>query len=215
MSTPVSYSPDVEIIDPDEDRIADELVETLLSISRKTHADMGHGLRSVHAKSHGLLTGHIEILPNEPDLAQGLFAKAADYPVIMRFSSTPGDVLPDSVSTPRGLAVKVLGLAGGATQDFVMVNGPTFQAPNGKTFLSSLKLLAATTDRAGGAKVTASAVLRATETVLEAAGGGSATVRALGGEPANHPLGEPISLSCPCVLANSSLGFRSCRCRRN
>jgi hypothetical protein len=34
---------------------------------------------------------------------QGLFAKPASYSAVMRFSSEPGDVLSDHISTPRGL----------------------------------------------------------------------------------------------------------------
>jgi hypothetical protein len=30
----------------------------------------------------------------------------------MRFSTSPGDLLPDSVSTPRGLALKIFGVTG-------------------------------------------------------------------------------------------------------
>jgi len=48
----------------------------------------------------------------------------------MRFSTLPGDVLDDSVSTPRGLAMKVIGVEGerlegsegDVTQDFVLIN---------------------------------------------------------------------------------------------
>ncbi|KAA0570483.1 hypothetical protein [Azospirillum sp. Sh1] len=94
---------------------------------------------------------------------------AESYPAILRLSTTPGDVLPDSVSTPRGLAVKVLGVSGHrmpgsedeATQDFVMANAPVFSAPDARQFLKTLKLLAATTDRAETAKKVLSAGLRA------------------------------------------------------
>jgi hypothetical protein len=123
----------------------------------------------------------------------------------MRFSTTPGDILPDSVSTPRGLAIKIVGVQGArlpdsendVTQDFVMVNGPAFQTSNAKAFLKSLKLLAATTDKAEGAKVAMSAVMRGTEKVIEAFGGKSGTIRGMGGEPASHPLGETYYTGVP------------------
>ncbi|ESQ78719.1 catalase family protein [Asticcacaulis sp. YBE204] len=208
MSAPVPYSADLEQIEDDEAEVARDLVDTLLKISKKTHEDSGHGWRSVHAKSHALVTGKLEVPGNAPDLAQGLFAQPATYDVVLRFSTTPGDVLPDSVSTPRGLAIKVLGLDGGATQDFVMVNGPTFQAPNAKAFLANLKLLAATTDKAEGAKVAASAVLRATEGALEAMGGKSTMLRALGGEPPHHPLGETYFAQVPIRYGDYVAKFR-------
>lgn len=138
----------------------------------------------------------LDDLPAE--LAQGLFAKAESYPAILRLSTTPGDILPDSVSTPRGLAVKVLGVSGErlpgsedeATQDFVMANAPAFSAPDARQFLSTLKLLAATTDRAETAKTVLSAGLRVAERVVEAFGGESATLKTLGGHPETHILGE-------------------------
>jgi hypothetical protein len=42
-------------------------------ISETTFKDGGHALRSVHAKSHALLRGRLEVLPDLPaTLAQGL-----------------------------------------------------------------------------------------------------------------------------------------------
>ena len=206
MSDPIIYSPELEHILDDEAQIASDLREAMLSISKKTDADGFHGLRSVHAKSHALLVGELEIdshLP--PFLAQGLFGHVKTYPVVMRFSTTPGDLLPDSVSTPRGLAIKIVGVEGerlpdtekDVTQDFVMINGPAFQTSNAKSFLNSLKLLAATTDKGEGAKVALSAVMRGTEKVIETLGGKSATIRGMGGEPASHPLGETYYTAVP------------------
>jgi hypothetical protein len=57
----------------------------------------------VHAKTHGILQGYLEVDAGLPhDLAEGLFAKPGRYPVLMRFSKIPGDILDDSVSTPLG-----------------------------------------------------------------------------------------------------------------
>ncbi|WP_159107365.1 hypothetical protein [Azospirillum sp. B506] len=44
--------------------------------------------------------------------AQGLFARAGNCPATLRLSTTPGDILPDNVSTPRGLVVKMPGVSG-------------------------------------------------------------------------------------------------------
>jgi hypothetical protein len=123
----------------------------------------------------------------------------------MRFSTIPGDLLDDKVSTPRGVAIKVIGVEGerledseGArTQDFVMVNGPRFSARDGKAFLRSLKLIVPTTDKAEGSKEVLSAVLRGTEKLIEAFGGKSGTLRALGGEPPNNILGETFWAQLP------------------
>jgi hypothetical protein len=206
MDQPIAFTPSVETREPDEDKTIGELVATLLKISKTTYQDGHHALRSVHAKSHAILTGTLSVLPSlPPELAQGIFASAADYPVILRLSSTPGDLLNDSVSTPRGLAVKIIGVPGerlpgsegDSTQDFVMINGPVFAAPNAKKFLGSLKLLAGTTDKAQQLKSVLSAALRGAEKVLESVGGQSGTLRSLGGEPANSPLGETYFTQVP------------------
>jgi len=44
-------------------------------------------------------------------VARGLFAEPRIYDVLLRFSTNPGDMLADNVSSPRGLALKVLGIS--------------------------------------------------------------------------------------------------------
>lgn len=203
---PVRYSPSIEKPEDDEAETDREMVATLRSISETTFADSGHALRSVHAKSHGVLHAELEVVDGlPPELAQGLFARAGRYPVVMRFSTTPGDILADSISVPRGLAVKVVGVEGDrlpgsendTTQDFVLVNGPAFGAPTVKKFLGNVKLLAKTTDKAEGLKKVFSAALRGLETVVEAVGGESATLKSLGGRPETHILGETFYSQAP------------------
>lgn len=203
---PVRYSPDVETPEADEAETNRQLTETLLKISETTWKDSGHAIRSVHAKAHGLLNAELVVahgLP--PELAQGLFARTGRYPVLMRFSTIPGDILDDSVSVPRGLAIKVVGVEGerlpgsegDTTQDFLMVNAPAFSASSAKGFLKTLKLLAGTTDKAEGLKKVLSAVLRGAESALEAVGGESGTLKALGGHPETHILGETFYSQAP------------------
>lgn len=207
---PVFYSDNLEKPGEDEQQVIAELVETMRGISEKTHADGSQALRSVHAKSHGLLRGEIEVLPDLPtELAQGVFAQARRYPVIVRLSTPPGDVLTDAITLPRGMAVKLEGVSGEQlpradetatgtdTQDFVMVNAPVFQAPDAKHFLASLKLLAKTTDRAEGLKKAASSVFRGVEKVVEAMGGESAKLKSMGGHAQTHPLGETFYTVVP------------------
>ncbi|GJE58913.1 catalase family protein [Methylobacterium trifolii] len=198
LAAPVRYSPDVEDVTPDEGETIAKLNDTFDTILETVAGNAGHAVRSVHAKAHGILEGVLRIdagLP--PELAQGLFAAPGEHRVYMRLSTNAGDILPDAVSLPRGLALKVLDVDGerlpdadGTTQNFIMVNGQVFQAPNAKKFLGSLKLLAGTTDRAEGLKVAASTVLRGVNTALQAVGIESTTVAALGGAPNVDPLGE-------------------------
>ena len=203
---PIPYSPALELPAEDEAGTIAELIDTLRMISETTLRDTGHASRSVHAKSHGLLHGEIEVLDTLPEaLRQGMFAKAATYPTILRLSTPPGDILTDSITTPRGMALKIIGLEGArlpgserdTTQDFVMVNAPAFQTPDAKSFLANLKLLAKTTDKAEVLKKGLSAVLRGTEKLLEAFGGESAKLKAMGGHAQTHPLGETFYTQVP------------------
>ncbi len=203
---PQRYSDDLETVEIDEPETARALAETMLSISHKTYRDGGHAIRGVHAKSHGLLEGEFRVLDGLPPvLAQGLFAKPASYKAFARLSTTPGDILHDSVSTPRGLALKVVGVDGprldpeddSASQDFLLVNGKQFNASSAKAFLLNLKALAATTDHADGLKEVASKVLRGIESVIEAVGSKSAAIISLGGHPETHILGESFFAQLP------------------
>ena len=206
MIQPIPYEPAFETPEDDEDQTAFDLQTTMRSISTKTYEDSGRALRSVHAKTHGLLLGELTVEAGLPDAyAHGLFARPGTYPVVMRLSTTPGDILGDDVSTPRGMALKVVGVSGArvdgsehdVTQDFVLVNGPVFASPTAKKFLGGAKVLAATTDKAPNLKRLFSAAARGAEHALEAVGGQSATIKALGGHPETHPLGETYFSQAP------------------
>ena len=196
---PVRYRPDVEQVQADEPGTVGQLNSAFDIILERTAEDGGHAVRSVHAKSHGVLDGELTIdagLP--PELAQGLFATPGTHKVVIRLSTNAGDILPDAISLPRGLAMKVLDVPGerlpgseGTAQDFIMINGKVFTAPTAEKFLGNLKMLAKTTDRLEGTKKAVSAALRGVRHVFEAVGTEvPAAVNALGGAPNAEPLGE-------------------------
>lgn len=193
------YDPADEEFEKDEAETTRELIETMRDIQQKVLDDSGHAERSVHAKSYGILEGEVKVFDDLlPMYAQGVFQPGATYPAVLRISAIPGDILPDEITAPRGLSLKLFGVEGArlegsegdATQDFVMVNGHHFQTPTAKAFLANLKLLEKTTDRIEGVKKAASVVNRALEQVLEAFGGESANLKGLGGAPMTHPLGD-------------------------
>ncbi|AJW95820.1 catalase family protein [Burkholderia gladioli] len=205
---PLPFDPMFERIPDDEADTARQLLAALEDIQATTSRDYAHAVRSVHAKSHGLLEGELTVdgeLP--PALAHGVFARRGSYPVTLRLSTNPGDVLDDAVSTPRGLALKIAEVDGErlpgseahTTQDFVMVNAPAFAAATPKAFVRSLAMLSKTTDRAPGGKKALSAVMRGAERAFEALGGESAMLRNLGGHPATHILGERFYTCAPCL----------------
>lgn len=208
---PVPYTPAVELPEDDEQVTTFDLKDTMHGISVKTFQDSGHAIRSVHAKTHGLLLGELTVIDGLPAAyAQGLFARPGSYPVVLRLSTTPGDILSDDVSTPRGMSIKVVGVQGprvadsedDLTQDFVLVNGPVFSAPNAKKFLGSARLLASTTDKVPNLKRAFSAVARGVETAIEAVGGESTTLKALGGHPETHPLGDTYYSQVPILYGD-------------
>ena len=208
---PVVYDPVYEVLEEDEAETQLALTNTLHGIAETTFKHSGHAMRSVHAKSHGLLIGELTVLNDLPPmLAQGIFAKPSTLPIVMRFSTPPGDLLNDNVSLPRGLAIKVVGVEGArllgaetaVTQDFVLANGPAFGAPKAKKFLASLKLLALTTDKAPGLKQALSSVLQGTEKLIEAVGGESPTIKSLGGHPETNLLGETYFSQAPILYGS-------------
>lgn len=205
MATPdtalqyVPYGDSVETKHADEDKTFSELAATMRHISEIVNDRARNAYRSVHAKSHCLLQAQLTVHPDlPPQFAQGLFQSGAQYPVIMRFSTNPGDVLPDSISSPRGLALKVIGVtnqemvpthSANATQDFVLVNGKVFGAPDAAAFLKIVKLLEQHVTDPQGLKQLVSTSTRVIENVLESVGRGSDTLKAFG-HPETQILGE-------------------------
>jgi len=196
---PVPYDPFYEAPEPDEAQTIQEIIDTMAEIQRKTFQAQKHAIRSVHAKGLALLKGEFQVYDNLSDyLTQGLFAKPGTYPIVARLSTQPGDVLPDSVSTPRGISFKVFGVAGehlpGAgepdTQDFILVNSPIFPQQL-KDFLSGLKRFDLLTNKAEGFKEGLSKTLRAVGEVVEkVTGSDTGVMPGMGGQLAVHPLGD-------------------------
>ncbi|MES2498069.1 MAG: catalase family protein [Pseudomonadota bacterium] len=203
---PIRYRADIEQIEDDEPEVIAQINEAFDVILERTAEDYGHAVRSVHAKSHGILKGEFEVMAGLPDeLAQGLFAKPGKHSAYLRMSTNAGDILPDAISLPRGIAIKVTDVDGerlpgaeGTTQDFVLVNGPVFQAKTADKFLGSLKMLAKTTDRLERTKTATSAVLRGVRRAFEAVGvDAPAAVTSLGGAPQVEPLGATYYSTTP------------------
>ncbi len=204
--SPVPFTPDVEVRADDEAETIQGLNEQFRLIQETTAKDYGTAVRGVHAKGHAILKGKLEVLSGiAPAVAQGLFAAPGSYDALLRFSTLPGDILDDSISVPRGLAIKLFGVPGDrlpgsendTTQDFILVNGPAFASPTPKAFLANLKMLAKTTDAGEGLKKGLSGVLQTVNAALETVGIQSPTIQTLGGAPNTHPLGETYYTQVP------------------
>lgn len=142
----ICYTDEVEVKQPEEDRLVRETLDSVARMGQKVFDKHRHAMRGAHAKGHGGLKGELTIYDNLPvPLAQGLFRESRTYPVMIRFSTAPGDIMPDGMSSFRGMAIKVIGVEGpkllkaepdALTQDFLMINRPVFPAGNVARYLN-------------------------------------------------------------------------------
>ncbi len=194
----VPYTDSVETVQPDEQKTFDDIAATMKDISHKIGDRQRHTTRTVHAKSHALVKAELTIKADLPEpLRQGLAAQPGSYGTILRFSTNPGDILSDHISSPRGLAMKIIGLEGArvpnhpgaVTQDFTMVNGKVFDTKDAAGFLKNIQLLDKNANAPEAVKQAVSTASRIGENVLETVGLQSSFLKGFG-EPANNPLGE-------------------------
>jgi len=90
--------------------------------------------RDAHAKGQGCVRATVKIDPSLPaDLKYGVFTGAHTYSAWIRMSNGAPIRNPDSMPDGRGMAIKLVGVAGAKlipdelhTQDFVMINFPVF-----------------------------------------------------------------------------------------
>jgi hypothetical protein len=204
MRRPIPYSDALESPAPDEAATFAAIIEAMTAQCARNADRHGCPHRPSHAKSHALLKGELHVLPGlPPELAQGLFAAPRSHPVLLRLANAPGEILADSVTTQRGMAIKVLDVPGGKlpgheadTQDFVLDNGPRFASADAAGFLRTLRALNASSPAPDAAKAAVSRIARAANAVLDAAGAGSAALDFLGHRP-RHPLADPYFTQAP------------------
>ena len=100
--------------------------------------------RDAHAKAHGCVKATFTVPElNNPILKQGVFSQPKQFQAWIRFSNGFDRPQNDNVKDARGMAIKVMGVGGKKllkaeqnemTQDFVMLNNPTFFLPNVKEY---------------------------------------------------------------------------------
>ena len=196
----VRYSPDIEVKQENEDEDVHEIRASFARGRVGAYEKHRHAVRDAHAKSHGILKGELQIYDNLPEeLRQGLFASAKSYPVIIRYSTSPGDILPDGVAALRGMAIKVVGVEGekilpqlkdAVTQDFVLCNHPTIAAGDVSSYLRHALFLEKATQQPEELQKVATTALRAGAAALRLVG--VDVVGGAGGQamPETHLLGE-------------------------
>jgi len=120
-----------ERIEPDEERVFKEFASTVIAAQQKeaAHESKGPLARGFHAKLHAGLVGEFQVLDDIPDFARfGVFRQARVFPAVIRFSNGTPRNQADKRPEPRGIAIKLIGVAGDklppgnrddVTQDFL------------------------------------------------------------------------------------------------
>lgn len=121
------------------------LAEELRAIQMARAARAG-AARGLHAKGHVGARATLTIADDLPPHARhGLFARAATYPALVRFSNGAGHHQHDRVGDVRGIAVKVLGVPGkkvipgledARTQDFLLIQSTSTPFRNAREFVA-------------------------------------------------------------------------------
>ena len=202
--SPLPYGAGVETPDADEQATIDGIIKGMTDQSQTVEKREQHAVRASHAKSSACVVGELVVTEGlPPELAQGLFARPGTYRAAVRFAQGPGETLGDRVSTHRGMAIKVFGVAGeklaghdADTQDFVFATGTTFPSGTAKGFLRDGSMIGKSTGLPEGVKSAVSATARGFNHVLHAFGTESAKADFFG-HPFSHPMSEGYFSQAP------------------
>jgi hypothetical protein len=120
---------------PDEQVHIDSLIGRLRAKMERDYAQ-GRMLRDAHPKMHGCVRAELSIEENLPeDLRVGIFARGQSFPAWVRFSNASGTVAPDSKGDIRGVAIKLMNIAGqtvemhgtgDTTHDLILISDSRF-----------------------------------------------------------------------------------------
>ena len=140
-----------EVQDPGEQVLISQIIangENLIQSARKVSGD-GVYRRDAHAKTHGCMLAKFTV-PDVTDARTrtGLFAKTAEYKAWIRFSSGNEKIQNDWLPDARGMAIKVLGVAGtkllegeegSRSCDFLLINNRVFFIRNVQDYALTTK----------------------------------------------------------------------------
>src|SRR5262249_61919896 len=95
----VRYTPEMETIDPNLDRLLEQIIAFWEKKVRESPVVEGGGraVRGAHAKTFGVVKAEVQILRNAPPAyAQGIYAKPGQHRALIRFSSASNHLGPDA-----------------------------------------------------------------------------------------------------------------------
>ena len=128
-----------EQIDPSERYLVPSIVASARRLVDDVQKQSGPLYRrDAHAKAHGCLTATFTVRDDLPEaMRTGVFVPGHQYKAWIRFSNGNAALQPDYDKDARGMAIKLMGVAGpklldspadkdAQTQDFLMINFPVF-----------------------------------------------------------------------------------------
>src|SRR6187200_1989932 len=137
----VRYTPSMETLDPDLDRLLEQIIGFWEKLVRESPVVEGSGraVRGAHAKTFGVVKAEVQILRNVPaSYAQGIYAAPGSHGALIRFSSASNHLGADAtLGGVLGCALKIFDVPGpklvedepdSATFDLVLKNNPVFVA---------------------------------------------------------------------------------------
>ena len=199
MAVPQLYSPAVEEHADNEAQVVNDILAMMASTQQANADRHRHAHRDAHAKSHAIVKARLNVHDGlAPEFAQGIFAAPRSYEVVVRLSSSPGDIHSDKIPAPRGFATKIIGVdgerllpeLGGNNQDFLMVNFPVLAFGTVGKYKSMLALLEKNANAPDFFQKLVAGSARLAEDVVEALGDTpGATLQGLARDN-NHMLGE-------------------------
>src|SRR5215510_2146305 len=141
----VRYAPGMETIDPNLDRLMEQIIGYWEQLVRESPVAEGSGraVRGVHAKTFGVVKAEVQILRNVPPAyAQGIYANPGRHGALIRFSSASNHLGADAtLGGVLGCAMKMFDVPGAklvedepdsTTFDLVLKNNPVFVANTAK-----------------------------------------------------------------------------------
>lgn len=157
---------ELELVPEGEAAQIDNVIKLTVEQIRRRYPGESAILRGVHAKDHGCVAARFTVLESLPEeLRVGVFATPGrQYDAWIRYSNAAAMVAADSpvqgpgqVHGSRGMAVKLLGVAGSPlmpvrgplTQDFLMVNHPVFAIANVEDYEALSEILVKDNDNPG------------------------------------------------------------------
>src|SRR5262247_1251993 len=138
----VRYAPELETLDPDLDRLLEQVIAFWEKKVRESPVVEGNGraVRGAHAKTFGVAKAEVQILRNVPPAyAQGIYAKPGRHDALIRFSSASNHLGADvTLGGVLGAAMKIFDVPGSKLVgdgepdsdnfDLVLKNNSTFLA---------------------------------------------------------------------------------------